>query len=85
LLANRVDQSLLRCLTHPVRQQAGAYRFDAQQAGSYRFDSQQAGPKVRQCVGRFECSAERVRQQASSNRFDSQQAEPTGSAVCSLR
>ena len=75
MLANRVDQSLLRCLTHPVRQQAGSYRFDAQQAG----------PKVRQCVGRFECSAERVRQQASSNRFNSQQAEPIGSAVCSLR
>ena len=66
MLANRVDQSLLRCLTHPVRQQAGSYGFDARQAGSYRFGSQQAEPKVRQRVGRFECSAERVRQQAES-------------------
>ena len=66
LLANRVDQSLLRCLTHPVRQQAGSYRFDSQQAGANRFDAQRAGPKVRQRVGRFECPAERLRQQAGS-------------------
>jgi hypothetical protein len=55
LLANRVDQSLLMRLTHPVRQQAGSYRFDAWQAE----------PKVRQRVGRFRCSGERLRQPTS--------------------
>jgi hypothetical protein len=67
LLANRVDQSLLMCLTHPVRQQAGSYRFDARQAGANRFDARQAEPKVRQRVGRFRCSGERLRQQAGSD------------------